>query len=62
MLSFMAPKVVSHISQPMFIEFHIEIANDAFQFLNCVKIKKRSLRLFCKLNYSFVAIAFWCFS
>ena len=35
-LSFMAPKVVSDFYQPIFVKFHIEIADDTFQSLGSV--------------------------
>ena len=60
----MTTKFVSRFSWQFFIKFYIEIADDTFQFFNCVvgqKYLKNVIRLFYKLTYSFVAIYFWCF-
>ena len=54
--------VVSPFYQSIFIKVHIRIADDTFQFLNCVIDFENNLniiRLFCKLTYSFVAIYFF---
>ena len=49
----------SFLATQFFIKFHIEIADDTFQFLDYVlgqEHLKNVLLLFCKLIYSFVAI------
>ena len=57
-------KVVSHFLNQLTTTFHIEIAYDTFQFLNCVigKINKyKRFAFICKLTYSFVAMNFGVF-
>ena len=58
------PQILSQLFQPIFNQFHIEIANDTVQSLNCAvgQILSKCLAVFIKSTYIFVATYFWCFS